>query len=67
LQVLFVLAAILAVSAALPVADMKDVVNAHISGPQYFKWDSIDQGPLETHYKSFELFVSRPRQSIQAF
>ena len=59
MQVLFIIAAICLVLAAAEQPEGKDVVNAHIKKAEYFEWHSVDEGDKETHYKSFELFVSR--------
>ena len=42
------------------VLDLLDIANSDVFGVQHYTWSSVQSGPGETHYKSYELFVSRP-------
>ncbi len=59
-QFLVLFAAVLVVTqAAIPPRRLAlDIVNSVIQSTQYFQYNSVDQGDAESHYKSFELFVS---------
>jgi hypothetical protein len=56
LQFVFLLAAF-AIAAVSVHADGLDIQNAYVTVPKEYTWTSVDSGPLETHYKTWELLV----------